>query len=294
MENYCKILIVEDEMIIAANLAMQLKNIGYQTSFFYGGDLNFSNFKSYLMSHSFDKVTDIHNISTDEELSKWGVADDVTFNEFLKDLNTEKQPFFSTMLTLSNHEPFYLKGEYKFGKSNVNNMFRSTSYFTDQMLAKFVNEAKQEDWYKNTLFIVVADHGHRLPTAQREIYEPGRYHIPLLFFGGALKESYQNKKMEKVGNQIDIASILLNQLNISDTAYQYSKNILSPQVKGFGFYAWDNGFGFINNNKETVSFDPIGNTVIYKDKINNTKQEKELEANAKALMQTIYEDYLNY
>ncbi|MFC5284716.1 LTA synthase family protein [Pedobacter alpinus] len=271
-----------------------LKKIGYRTSFFYGGDLHFANFKSYLMSHSYDKIIDINNINTDEELSKWGVADDVTFNEFLKNLKTEKQPFFSTLLTLSNHEPFYLKGDYKFGKNNVSNMFRSTSYFTDEMLAKFVAEAKQEDWYKNTLFIVVADHGHRLPTEKREIYDPGRYHIPLLFFGGALKESYHNKKIEKVGNQIDFTSILLNQLNIRDTAYHYSKNLLSPQVNGFAFYSWDNGFGFMNNNKQAVSFDPIGKRVIYKNKIDTPQQEKELEKKAKALMQTVYQDYLNF
>lgn len=275
-------------------IPVNLKNIGYQTSFFYGGDLNFSNFKSYLMSHSFDKVIDIHNIETQEELSKWGAPDNVAFDEFLKNLKTEKQPFFSTILTLSNHEPFYLKGEYKFGKNTVNNMFRSTSYFTDETLGNFITKAKKHEWYNNTLFIVIADHGHRLPTEQREIYEPGRYHIPLLFFGGALKESYHNKKIDKMGNQIDVAAILLNQLNVSDTAFHYSKNILSPKVKGFAFYAWDNGFGFINSNKQAVSFDPIGKTIIFKQKTNNIIQEKELEKNAKALMQTIYKDYLNY
>lgn len=283
-----------DKQVKLPSISQEAKNIGYQTSFIYGGDLNFANFKSYVISHGFENVKDLNNIETDEKLTKWGVADDVTMRQHLKDLKTVKEPFFTTLLTLSNHEPFYLKGKYKFGNKTVNNMFRSTSFYTDSLLNDYVEQAKKESWYNNTLFIVVADHGHRLPTEQNDIFEPGRYHIPLLLFGGALKSDYKNQRYDKIGNQIDIAAIILNQLNVKDTAFRYSKNLLSPEVKGFAFYSWNNGFGFINENKNAISFDPIGNQVIYQDKFDSEKQKNSALFNAKALMQNVYTDYMKY
>ncbi|HET8828051.1 MAG TPA: sulfatase-like hydrolase/transferase [Pelobium sp.] len=283
-----------DKQVKLPSISQEVKNIGYHTSFIYGGDLNFANFKSYIISHGYENVKDFNDIETDEKLTKWGVADDVTMKQHLTDLKTEQQPFFTTLLTLSNHEPFYLKGKYKFGDNTVNNMFRSTSFYTDSLLYDYINKAKTQDWYKNTLFVVVADHGHRLPTEQNEIYEPGRYHIPLLIFGEVLKPEFRNQRVDKVGNQIDVASILLNQLNISDTAFHYSKNLLSPQVKGFAFYSWNNGFGFINENKKAISFDAVGNQVIYKDKFSSEKAKNDALRNAKGLMQNIFTDYMNY
>ncbi|WP_017258338.1 LTA synthase family protein [Pedobacter arcticus] len=283
-----------DKQVKLPSISQEVKNIGYHTSFIYGGDLNFANFKSYLISHGFENVKDVNDIKTNEKLTKWGVADDVTMTTHLKDLKAEKQPFFTTLLTLSNHEPFYLKGKYKFGDKTVSNMFRSTAFYTDSILYDYVNQAKKQAWYNNTLFILVADHGHRLPTEQNDIFEPGRYHIPILFFGGALKTEFKNQRVEKVGAQVDLASTLLNQLNLSDTAFHYSKNLLSPAVKGFAFYSWNNGFGFINENKKAVSFDPIGKQLIYEDKFSNEKAKFEALKNSKALMQTIYTDYMKY
>ncbi len=283
-----------DKQVKLPSISQAVKNVGYHTSFIYGGDLNFANFKSYVISHGFEKVKDVNDIETDEKLTKWGVADDVTVAQHLKDLKTAKEPFFTTLLTLSNHEPFYLKGKYKFGNKTVNNMFRSTSFYTDSILYDYVNQAKNQAWYKNTLFVLVADHGHRLPTEQNDIFEPGRYHIPVLFFGGALKSEFKNQRIDKVGAQVDLASTLLNQLNVRDTAFHYSKNLLSPVVKGFAFYSWNNGFGFINENKKAVSFDPIGKQLIYQDKFSTEKSKSGALNNAKALMQNVYSDYMKY
>ncbi|HTN18896.1 MAG TPA: sulfatase-like hydrolase/transferase [Pelobium sp.] len=283
-----------DKQVKLPSIPQEVKNIGYHTSFIYGGDLNFANFKSYMMSHGFESVKDLDDIKTTEKLTKWGVGDNVTMAQHLKDLQTEKEPFFSTLLTLSNHEPFYLKGKYRFGDNTVNNMFRSTSFYTDSVLNDYINQAKKQDWYKNTLFIAVADHGHRLPTEQNDIFEPGRYHIPVLFFGGALKSEFKSRKIDKIGCQVDISSMLLNQLNIADTAFHYSKNLLAPAVKGFAFYSWNNGFGFINEHKKAVSFDPVGKQVIYEDKFDSKKAKTEALINAKALMQNVFTDYMKY
>ncbi len=284
----------DDKQMKLPSISKSLKAAGYHTSFFYGGDLDFSNFQSYIINHGFQKITDINNIKTNEEITKWGVADNVTFNEQLSFINKEKQPFFSTILTLSNHEPFYLKGNYKFGKKTVSDQFRSTSFFTDSILYDYIQKAKKQAWYQNTLFVVVADHGHRLPTEKNEIFAPGRYHIPLLLFGGALKQEFKNYRVEKVGNQIDIPTILLSQLNLNADDFAYSKNLLSPKTKGFAFYSWNNGFGFINENRHAISFDPIGKHLIYEDNFKSKAERNESEQNAKAIMQSVFSDYMNY
>lgn len=276
------------------SIAEELQKTGYQTSFFYGGDTEFSNFKSYLISHHYAKIIDVKDFESDEVTSKWGAFDEVTFTKQINYLKKAKEPFFSTLLTLSNHEPFELPNKGEFGNNTVENKFRSTSFYTDKSLWKYFKEAKNQPWYKNTLFIVLADHGHRLPKSINEIYNPARYHIPMLFFGGALKEEYKGQIISKFGSQVDLASTLINQVGQSDTAFHYSKNLLNPSVKGFGFYSWDNGFGYVDAEK-SVSYDPIGNKIIFNVPKNlSEKNKKEALNHAKAMMQSVYKDFLNY
>lgn len=275
-------------------ISSALAKNGYQTSFFYGGDTDFSNFKSYLLSHQYQKIVDSKSLKTDEIGSVWGAFDEVTFTKQIEHLKTAKQPFFSTLLTLSNHEPFTLPVKGKFGDNTLENKFRSTSFYTDQALYNYINEAKKQIWYANTLFIVIADHGHRLPKSVNEIDNPERYHIPMLFFGGVLKREFEGKRVNKYGNQVDLASILLSQLNMPDTAFHYSKNLLNPNVKGFGFYSYDNGFGYVDKDK-AVTYDPVGKHVIFTNpKGISRKQKNNALQNAKVLMQSVYKDFENY
>ena len=275
-------------------ISSALAKNGYQTSFFYGGDTDFSNFKSYLLSHQYQKIVDSKSLKTDEIGSTWGAFDEVTFKKQIEHLNTAKEPFFSTLLTLSNHEPFTLPVKGKFGDNSLENKFRSTSFYTDQALYNYINEAKKQVWYANTLFIVIADHGHRLPKSVNEIDNPERYHIPMLFFGGALKREFEGKRVNKYGNQVDLASILLSQLNMPDTAFYYSKNLLNPNVKGFGFYSYDNGFGYVDKDK-AVTYDPVGKHVIFTNPKSISREQKHNALqNAKVLMQSVYKDFEDY
>ena len=275
-------------------ISSALAKNGYQTSFFYGGDTDFSNFKSYLLSHQYQKIVDSKSLKTDEIGSVWGAFDEVTFTKQIEHLKTAKQPFFSTLLTLSNHEPFTLPVKGKFGDNTLENKFRSTSFYTDQALYNYINEAKKQIWYANTLFIVIADHGHRLPKSVNEIDNPERYHIPMLFFGGVLKREFEGKRVNKYGNQVDLASILLSQLNMPDTAFHYSKNLLNPNVKGFGFYSYDNGFGYVDKDK-AVTYDPVGKHVIFTNPKGISREQKNNALqNAKVLMQSVYKDFENY
>lgn len=281
-----------EKQIKLPSLMQEFSKQGYHSSFVYGGDLDFSNFRSYILSHHTQKIIDGSNFNVKGEKSDWGYPDDITFKQSIETLNTQKQPFFHSVLTLSNHEPFDIHAPYKFGNNSTANKFRSTSYFTDEALYQYFEDAKKQDWYQNTLFIIVADHGHREPLEVHNIEDPKRYHIPLLFLGGALKDEYRGKSNDKIGCQVDIASTLLNQLQLPDTAFHYSKDLLNPTVKGFAFYSWDNGFGYIDAQK-AISFDPVGNYVLYQqpDSLKDKEKTNALQ-NAKALMQSVYNNYL--
>lgn len=272
------------------SLAGALHENGYKTSFYYGGESEFANMKSYVLSHSFQRLTDEHSYAKKDMNSKWGAYDEVVFRSQLADLNKEQQPFFSTLVTLSNHEPFELPGKMQFGTNTVENKFRSTAFYTDSCIGAYMNQAKKQPWYKNTLFILVADHGHRLPLSKYDSYHPLRYHIPLVFFGDVIKQEYRGQSIEKIGNQTDIAATVLAQLDINSDRFPWSKDLLNPSSKDFSFFNWDNGFGFVTKN-QTFSFDNVGRRIIYKEKIMPSTEQV---ASGKAYMQEVYQEYLDF
>jgi phosphoglycerol transferase MdoB-like AlkP superfamily enzyme len=267
---------------------------GYNTSYFYGGESEFMNFKAYLLSHKIAHLVEKKNFEDKEMNSKWGAHDDILFKRNINYLNQQQQPFFSYVQTLSNHEPFELPVPPHFPGDDMSNKFRSTAYYTDASLKQYIDEAKKHSWYKNTLFILVADHGHRLPLNRSEPYEPRKYHIPLLFFGDAIKPEYRGMKINKLGNQTDIAATLLAQMNLPHQQFKWSKNLLNPYTRDFAFFDWDNGMGFMLPN-QTVTFDNAGNTVSFIQNKNMPQSytDKTL-LYGKAFMQQVFTQYLAY
>ena len=264
----------------------------YSSSFYYGGESEFFNMKSYILSHGFQKLIDKHSFDAKDMNSKWGTYDEKIFLKNLSDMDQEKQPFFSTILTLTNHEPFELPTEPHFKGDDVDSKFRSTAFYTDSCLGAYINAAKQKSWYKNTLFIIIADHGHRIPGNLTE-YDPERYRIPLLFLGEVIKPEYNGTRVNKAGSQTDLAATLLNQLNIDSKRYTWSKDLLNPGTPEFAFFNWDNGFGFANN-EQIISFDNIGKTIISRKNLSGSGSDSILTNNGKAYMQEVFRQYLEY
>jgi len=272
-------------------ISQEFKRNGYQTSFFYGGESEFDNYKAFILSHSYDKLIDKNKFNQREMNSKWGAYDGVVLARQLKELNATRQPFFSTLMTLTNHEPFEVPGTYKFGTSDNATRFKSTAFYTDSCINDFLNKAKLQSWYKNTLFIFLADHGHHLPKGITDVYVPQRYHIPLLFFGDVIKKEFRGKVFDHVGSQIDVASTLLSQLNMNTKPFTWSKNMLNPFTQSFAFFSWDNGMGFIDN-KQCVTFDNTGKRILYNDLKQDKKSTTETLKQGQAFLQTIYQQFI--
>ena len=275
------------------SLFKSLKALGYQGTYYYGGETEFANMKSYLLNTGCQELIDKSNFEEKDMNSKWGAYDDVVYKRVLDDSQNKKQPFFSTLLTLTNHEPFELPVKAKFKGDAVENKFRSTAYYTDSCLTAFINTAKKYPWYKNTLFVAVADHGHRLPKNIYEIYDAHRYRIPLFFFGEVIKPEYRGTRVSKVGSQTDIAATLLGQIGVTHSMFPWSKDLFNSEVKGHAFYSWENGFGFVNAENKALTFDNTSKSVVYTSDGFKDNDSSSLR-HAKAYMQRVFAEFLSY
>ncbi len=279
------------KMIRIPAISQEFKKHGYRTVFFYGGQSEFDNYKAFILGHDYQKLVDKKDFDASEMNSKWGAYDGVVLNRQLKDLSATRQPFFSTQMTLTNHEPFEVPGAYKFGTADNAARFKSTAFYTDSCINDFLNKAKTKPWYKNTLFVFVADHGHILPKENSEVYMPQRYHIPLFFYGDVIKREYRGKIFTNTGSQIDIANTLLTQLGMNAKSFTWSKNLLNPYTKPFAFFSWDNGMGFIDN-EQCVTFDNVGRRILYNDQKKKVKQTTEALKQSQAFLQKVYQQFI--
>ena len=180
------------------SIAGQLGKSGYHTVFYYGGDINYSNMRSYFAGTGFQKIVS----DTDFPMS------------FIRADNSG-HPFFRSFMTGSSHEPFDVPDYHKFNDDEVLNAFS----YTDHCLGRFIDELKKLPCWKNTLVAIVPDHLGAFPDRQ-DNYHLWRYHVPFMILGGQIPAGVQ---CHTVGSQIDIAATLLGLLGIDHQDFPYSK-----------------------------------------------------------------------
>ena len=259
------------------NIARTLRDErDYSTHYLYGGDINFTNMRSYLVSGGFQQLTWKANYSSEEQRSaNWGVRDDITFNTLLRLTATIQQPFLIGYSTLSSHEPWDVPIQ-QFDDEVLN-----AFYYLDQCIGDFITKLKQSAIWKNTLVVLLPDHGINY----RDIDEthPLHNHIPLLWLGGAVKEPHT---VEVLCNQTDLAATLLAQLGLDHSAFNFSRNVLSNNYPyPFAYHTYNNGFSLVDSTGFMVydlnSMQPI---------VQQTDDVERLEQLGKALLQATSAD----
>jgi phosphoglycerol transferase MdoB-like AlkP superfamily enzyme len=273
------------------SIPADLKALGYHTSFYYGGESNFSNMNVYLNNQSFDKICDKEKFTLNVTYGKWGVHDEFLFAQQEHDLKTLSQPFFSVLMTLSTHEPFDVPGKPRFPGTSEADLFRNAAVYTDECLGNYFNSVRTESWYANTLFIIVADHGHRLPKHRGELTTEVR-RIPMLFFGEVLDTAYRGMSINKLGGHHDLSKTLLSQLNLPTERYNWSKNLLCPDVKDFAYYQIESTVGWMENKDYIVYVYP--DEVFVLGNVKSVARRDELLKRGEAFVQRLYKEYLNY
>jgi phosphoglycerol transferase MdoB-like AlkP superfamily enzyme len=267
-------------------LPKKMIDLGYKTSFYYGGDLNFGNMNTYLRNAGITDFVDGSAFDKKDWNSKWGAYDDVFMKRFAKDLSTKQTaPFFKIALTLTSHEPYEIKGEYKFGKDTEDNKFRSAHHYTDQVIGDFIQFAKKQEWYKNTLIVIMADHGHSSPKHEGPYFSPKKFRIPMLWLGGAVNQKHT--EIETIASQVDFSYTLLDLLKADNKDFVFSKNIFNTSENQFAHYTFNKGFGTLT--KEGVF---VYDFVSQKPILESGKNTKTLDSLGKAITQNSYEDFL--
>ena len=269
-------------------------SLGYATSFYHGGQSEFYNVKSFMLTHGIKKIVDNAHFPLQAQRSSWGVYDHVVAEKMLEDLNSGEKPFFSVFYTLVNHEPFDLSPSYKFGNKTKADAYRSTSFYTDSMLTQFMERAKKQDWYENTIVVVTSDHGHVYPEEKYGLERPERYHIPLFMFGGALKKEWQGKKNDHVVSQLDIAATLSNFVDVSSRRFPYAQDLFATHRHSIAFFNSNNTFGLVNND-DAISYDLLRRDISYSTvPVEDTALRDSLMKIAKGYYQVVFDEFLAY
>ena len=249
---------------------------GYSTHYLYGGDINFTNMRSYLVAGGFSDLTWKDDYTKEEQTSaKWGVRDDITFQTLTELTQTMRQPFLIGYSTLSSHVPWDVPIHHF--DDEVLNAF----YYLDQCVGNFIQQLRQSDLWDNTLVIMLPDHG--IVYAGLDESNPLLNHIPMLWVGGAVK---QPRRIEQVCNQTDLPATLLGQLGIAHDEYSFSRDVLSVTYKNpFAIHTYDDGYTIIDS-ASFVNYDFISNRVVS----NYGKDRDKLILRAKAILQAASKD----
>ena len=263
---------------------------GYHTFYGFGGELSYGNIKSYLTYAGFDEVLEGSDFDDDVPRAKLGVHDEYAFPRLLEEIDQMPAPFFASWFTVSSHAPYDIPTSYSLDVNGLEVGYVNSVNYTDKYLGLFFENAKKQDWFSNTLFILVSDHGHSSPK-KRNFFEPDYRKIPLLLYGDVLKDTFKGKNIDRIGSQTDIAATLLAQLSMDHSSFKWSKNLLNPDCPEFAYYSFDDGLGWIEPNNYFAYHHEL-------DKYVSEQYESEVKKEivikkGKAYLQVAFQDFLN-
>ena len=262
-------------------IAASLRKAGYQTSYLYGGDINFTNMRSFLVTTGWEKLIWKADYNSEEQNSaKWGVRDDITFNTLYEqiaaiDTAANHQRHLFGFSTLSSHEPWDVP------LRKLDQEIPNAFYYLDTCIGDFINKLKQLPQWENLLIIFLPDHSIDYGQYTEALQE--RNKIPMVWAGGAVKAP---RKITKLCNQTDLAATLLAQLRLPHDQYRWSRDVLSASYRyPFAVHNYNNGFT-VADSTGFIAFDLESNRLI----TNKSSQAARLERMGKAILQATTAD----
>ncbi len=256
-------------------LPSALKEVGYKNSFYYGGDINFTNMNSFLVMSGYEKIICDANFSKEQKQSKWGAYDHVLFDYVANDFEKGEfeDGFFCTVLSSSSHEPF----EVPYNKHD--DKYLNSVMYTDSCLGSFLDRFRQTKYWDNTLIIILPDHSTTFVGGLANS-DSLRYRIPMVWGGGAVKK---HTEIDKICSQIDLSATLLSQLGINHDDFMFSKDVFDNNSPEFAIFAFNNGFGIIEK-EGFASYDYDSQKEIVSSNV-------EILERGKSFIQTVYRDF---
>jgi phosphoglycerol transferase MdoB-like AlkP superfamily enzyme len=271
------------------SMVKDLNENGWNSSFYFGGQLRYGNIKSYLMYNQFDKIIELENFDKSIPRGRLGVHDEYLFQRSLNDLKNEKEPFFHVVFTQSSHSPYDQPLQNVIKKDISELPFINSVYYTDKCLGDFFENAKKQHWYKNTLFVIVADHSH----VSHKNYGVNTFEyrqIPMLIMGDVIKEEFKGTQYDKIASQTDITTTILKQLGLDTSKYRWSKNLFNPYTPEFAYFEMNEGFAWLNPQGQFLYH--LGLDRVFRNDFDDSQ--KHYVDDAKAYVQELFQEFLDY
>ena len=212
------------------SLASLLKEKGYHTAFFHGGNNGTMNFEQFCKSAGYDEYYGREEYDNDDDYDgMWGIFDEPFFQYFGRKLSGFKQPFAATIFSLSAHHPYTIpkqhKGEFRKGKLPIQECIN----YSDYALRRFFGYASKQPWFKHTLFVITADH---CSETAMESYNTdwGKYSVPVFYYmpADSLRGRY-----DKTTQQIDILPSVMDYLHYDKEYFSFGESIFDSTSFGF-------------------------------------------------------------
>ena len=264
-------------------IASTLRQQGYKTSYLYGGDINFTNMRSYLIGTGWEQLKWKADYTAEEQsTAKWGVRDEITFNTLYEQIcaidTTASARYLFGYSTLSSHEPWDVP------VSKINDEVVNAFYYLDLCIGRFINKLKATPQWKNLLVVFLPDHSidHETMDESKRL----RNKIPMVWVGGAVK---QPRKITQICNQTDLAATLLSQLQLPHDQFRWSRDVVSSSYRyPFAVHNYNNGFSIIDSTG-FIAYDLDASRLV----TNESSDAARLERIGKAILQATTADLKN-
>ncbi len=200
-----------------------LKRQGYQTAFFHGGNNGTMHFDHFSHIAGFDRYFGRNEYGNDKDFDgRWGIFDEPYLQYFSKQLSTFQQPFAACLFTLSSHHPYQLPDAYKGRFTKATNEMEATFSYTDHALQRFFEAAQNTEWFRNTIFVITADHTPEKAQFSSYMDYWGLYGIPLAFYFPGLAEGVRTNA---IAQHSDILPSIAALTGSDDTLVTFGRNL---------------------------------------------------------------------
>ncbi|MGL1958748.1 MAG: LTA synthase family protein [Colwellia sp.] len=240
-------------------IASLLKANNYSTQFIYGGESHFDNMKSFFLGNGFTDIVDFKDIKNPNFVASWGASDGDLFiqaNSEIAKLHEVDKPFFTLIFSSSNHDPFEIPEgvvtsiEYtpeQLAQYDSKELMRHKAIqYADYALGEFIDKAKKQPYWKNTVFLVVADHDAR--TGGKSLVPIQNFHIPAVI----LNSGHEPISDERVVSQIDLAPTLLSLMGVTNHSPMIGHDLNNPNAQGRAMMQYADNFAYMKDNEVTI------------------------------------------
>lgn len=217
-----------------SGLPTVLKENGYHNLFFMTHEGQYDNMNAFFRTNGFDEVFSQEDYPAEKVVNSFGVQDDFLYDYAIPVLNKKAdsgQPFFATLLSISNHPPYVIPPYFHPKTSEPETQIVE---YADWALRKFFEKARKESWFENTIFVLEGDHGKLVGDAECEL--PQSYnHIPLMIYSSDIEP----EEKTAFGGQVDIQPTVLGLLGIEYLQNNFGVDLLREE-RPCMFYTADN------------------------------------------------------